>query len=230
MSESTFSPRQLETSAVLAVAETSDKLEMLEVSETNLTAFSGETATSFIMGALEAILMVASEPVTLPELAEAIGVSEIEISQALAKLQEQYETKSVYPRGAQIKEVAGGWRIYSHPRFADVVTKFVTAGQSNRLSIPALETLAVVAYRQPVTRAQVAAIRGVEVDSVMRTLQTRGLIQQVGTNPATGAGLYETTDYFLMKMGMKSLADLAPLAPYLPEDTDLSEVEKEIKQ
>lgn len=188
-----------------------------------------ELDANFIRGALEAILMVANDPVSVKDLSKTLEVSEAEVESTLRTLVHEYETASDYARGFQLREVGGGWRFYSHPRFADVVTEFVTAGQSGKLSVQALETLAVVAYRQPVTRAQVAAIRGVEVDSVMRTLQTRGLITQTGTNPATGAGLYATTDYFLECMGLNSLQELAPLAPYLPEDIDLEEIEKEVR-
>ncbi|WP_124054827.1 SMC-Scp complex subunit ScpB [Arcanobacterium ihumii] len=183
----------------------------------------------FFRGALEAILMVASEPVSSALLANSLGISEAETDSLLRALAHEYESGSTTPRGFTLREVGGGWRFYSHPRYADLVGNFVTAGQSNKLSVQALETLAVIAYRQPVTRAQIAAIRGVEVDSVVRTLQTRGLVEQVGTTAATGAGLYGTTDYFLERMGMNSLAELAPLAPYLPENEDLEDVEKEIR-
>ncbi|MGV9182761.1 SMC-Scp complex subunit ScpB [Arcanobacterium canis] len=179
-------------------------------------------------GALEAILMVASEPVTLKALAFAIDSPEKETLELLRNLQNEYTIDAEYPRGFHIREVGGGWRLYSNPRYADVVAGFVTSGQSSRLSQQALETLAVIAYKQPVTRAQIAAIRGVEVDSVIRTLQTRGLVEQIAVAPATGAGLYGTTELFLEKMGMNSLEELAPLAPYLPSDDELEEIEKEL--
>ncbi|MFC5370123.1 SMC-Scp complex subunit ScpB [Arcanobacterium bovis] len=184
---------------------------------------------SFLKGALEAILMVAQEPITTSALAQALGITEAETDTLLRALAHEYESDSAVARGFILREVGGGWRYYSHPRYADIVGNFVTAGQSNKLSVQALETLAVIAYRQPVTRAQIAAIRGVEVDSVVRTLQTRGLVEQVGTTAATGASLYGTTDYFLERMGMNSLAELAPLAPYLPDNEDLEDVEKEIR-
>ncbi|MDP9800001.1 segregation and condensation protein B [Arcanobacterium wilhelmae] len=179
-------------------------------------------------GALEAILMVASEPVPLKALAFAIDTPEGETLELLRQLQNEYASDSDAPRGFQIREVGGGWRFYSNPHYADVVAGFVTAGTSSRLSQPALETLAVIAYKQPVTRAQIAQIRGVEVDSVVRTLQTRGLVEQIGVAPATGAGLYGTSELFLEKMGMNSLEELAPLAPYLPGDDELEEIEKEL--
>lgn len=182
---------------------------------------------AYIKGALEAILMVATEPVSVKGLAFAIAATEADTDALLRDLAHEYAATEP-PRGFQLREVAGGWRFYSDPRYADVVAGFVTSGASGKLSIQALETLAVIAYRQPVTRAQIAAIRGVEVDSVVRTLVTRGLIQQAGTTQATGAILYETTDLFLEKMGMNSLEELAPLAPYLPEDDELDDVEKEM--
>ncbi|MDP9805477.1 segregation and condensation protein B [Trueperella bonasi] len=179
----------------------------------------------FQRGAIEAILMVAPDPVPLAILAETLQMSEADADSLLRELSREYEQAH---RGFQLREVGGGWRVYSHPRYSEVVGEFVTHGQSSRLSVQALETLAVVAYRQPVTRAQIAAIRGVEVDSVVRTLVTRGLIEQVGQTAATGASLYATTQLFLEKMGMNSIDELAPLAPYLPDDTDLDDLEKEL--
>lgn len=175
--------------------------------------------------AVEAILMVAAEPVPLARLAAAIESTEADTDALLRDMAREYADDQ---RGFHLREVGGGWRFYSHPRYAQIVSEFITAGQSAKLSVPALETLAVVAYRQPVTRAQIAAIRGVEVDSVVRTLVTRGLIEQVGSTAETGASLYGTTALFLEKMGMNSLDELAPLAPYLPDDSDLAELEKEL--
>ncbi|QRV02964.1 SMC-Scp complex subunit ScpB [Arcanobacterium phocisimile] len=182
---------------------------------------------SFRRGALEAILMVVSEPVSSTALAQVLDSSPAEINQLLETMASDY-MHSDPPRGFQLRNIGGGWRFYSDPRYADVVSAFVTSGQSGKLSVQALETLAVIAYRQPVTRAQIAAIRGVDVDSVVRTLQTRGLVQPTGTTADTGAVLYETTNLFLEKMGMNSLADLAPLAPYLPDDEEFNEVVKEM--
>jgi segregation and condensation protein B len=120
------------------------------------------------------------------------------------------------PRGFELRNIAGGWRIYSRTEFADVVGRFVLEGQTARLTQAALETLAVIAYRQPVSRARVSAIRGVNVDSVVRTLTQRGLIEDSGTDPESGAILYRTTSYFLERMGMGSVADLPQLSPHLP--------------
>ena len=179
----------------------------------------------FQRGAIEAILMVAPDPVPLAQLAGVIEMSEADTDSLLREMAREYADDQ---RGFDLREVAGGWRMYSHPRYSEVVGEFVTNAQSSKLSVQALETLAVVAYRQPVTRAQIAAIRGVEVDSVVRTLVTRGMIEQVGQTAATGASLYATTQLFLEKMGMNSLEELAPLAPYLPDDTDLDDLEKEL--
>ncbi|USR78643.1 SMC-Scp complex subunit ScpB [Arcanobacterium pinnipediorum] len=182
---------------------------------------------NFRRGALEAILMVVAEPVSSTALAQVLGSSPSHIDSLLQTMATEY-ANSDPPRGFQLRNIGGGWRFYSDPRYADVVSTFVTSGQSSKLSVQALETLAVIAYRQPVTRAQIAAIRGVDVDSVVRTLQTRGLVQATGTTADTGAVLYETTDLFLEKMGMNSLADLAPLAPYLPDDEEFKDVVKEM--
>ena len=183
---------------------------------------------SFYKGALEAVLMVAENPIPLAQLAASLDISEAETQQLLSELARSYAEGSPYPRGFQLRESGGGWRFYSHPRYGEIVGKYITAGKVNKLSIPALETLAVIAYRQPVTRAQIAAIRGVNVDSVLRTLLARDLIEQAGATADTGAGLYITTAYFLEKMGMNSLAELPDLAPYLPDEENLEEVEKEI--
>lgn len=121
------------------------------------------------------------------------------------------------PAGFELREAGGGWRIYSAPAFADVVARFVTDGQTARLTQAALETLAVIAYRQPVTRGQVSAVRGVNVDGVVRTLSARGLVAEVGTDASSGALLYGTTGYFMERMGFSSLDELPALAPHLPE-------------
>lgn len=172
--------------------------------------------------ALEAVLMVVSQPTTAAELAEALEVPENEVRQALEQLAATYQAEE---RGFVLREVGGGWRIYSAPQYADVVSRFVIGGQSAKLTSAALETLAVIAYRQPISRGRIGAIRGVNVDSVVRTLAARGLITEVGEEPS-GAVLYGTTDEFLERMGMKSLSELEPLAPYLP---DLEELNEEIE-
>ena len=122
-----------------------------------------------------------------------------------------------------LRSVAGGWRFYSRPEFAGVVESFVLEGQQARLTQAALETLSVVAYKQPVSRARVSAIRGVNVDGVMRTLLTRGLVEEVGQDHETGAHLYGTTSYFMERIGVTSLDELPELAPYLPDMADLED-------
>lgn len=127
----------------------------------------------------------------------------------------------VVPRGFELRKVGGGWRFYSRSEFAPVVQAFVLEGQTSRLSQAAMETLAVVAYRQPVTRARVSAIRGVNVDGVIRTLVARGLVAEVDRDPVSGALLYATTPYFLEKLGLDSLEELPQISPHLPGVDDL---------
>lgn len=176
-----------------------------------------------LRGALEAILMVADEPVAPARLADATGVDQRLVIDTLEDLAHEYASEL---RGFVLRESGGGWRIYSAPEYADVVASFVTWGMSGRLSGPALETLAVIAYRQPVTRSEIAEIRGVAVDGVVRTLLTRGLIEAVGQEDS-GALRYATTDYFLERMGMASLQELPHAAPHLPELDQLDDVERD---
>ncbi|UTT71006.1 SMC-Scp complex subunit ScpB [Arthrobacter sp. DNA4] len=181
--------------------------------------------------ALEAVLMVLDEPATEEELAAGVGLTVDSVRALLAELQRDYNGYTVKapevesassagigssPRGFELRNIAGGWRIYSRTEFADIVGKYVLEGQTARLTQAALETLAVIAYRQPVSRARVSAIRGVNVDSVVRTLAQRGLIEDAGTDPESGAILYRTTSYFLERMGISSVEDLPQLSPHLP--------------
>ncbi len=176
--------------------------------------------------ALEAVLMVADEPVSAVQLAAVLGVPTGQVEAILASLAAEYRGESGgRPRGFALREAGGGWRVYSAPAHADVVGRFVLEGQAARLTQAALETLAVIAYRQPVTRGQVSAVRGVNVESVMRTLVTRGLVAEVGTEPS-GALLYGTTSYFMERMGMASLDELPPLAPYLPDLEAMSGIDE----
>lgn len=163
--------------------------------------------------ALEAVLMVADEPISAIRLAAVLGLPTGAVEETLADLAEEYRAQV---RGFDLRQVADGWRFYSAAPYAEVVGRFVLDGQTARLTQAALETLAVIAYRQPVTRGQVSAVRGVNVDSVVRTLGARGLVHEVGTEPS-GAVLYATTSYFLERMGLTSLDELPPLAPYLPD-------------
>ncbi|PRZ03493.1 segregation and condensation protein B [Isoptericola sp. CG 20/1183] len=167
--------------------------------------------------ALESILMVAEAPVEVERLAAAVGRPTAEVADALERLAGEYRGETgPRPRGFELRRGAQGWRVYSSREHAEVVSRFVLEGQSSRLSQAALETLAVVAYRQPVTRGQVSAVRGVNVDGVVRTLLARGLVAEVGQDPLSGAVLFGTTAEFLDRMGWSSLDELPPLAPHLP--------------
>ncbi len=181
--------------------------------------------------ALEAVLMVLDQPATATELAAGLNLTVAAVERLLAELQREYNGYTVKapdmddasdvgfsssPRGFELRNIAGGWRIYSRTDFADIVGRFVLEGQTARLTQAALETLAVIAYRQPVSRARVSAIRGVNVDSVVRTLTQRGLIEDSGNDPESGAILYRTTSYFLERMGIGSVAELPQLSPHLP--------------
>ena len=168
---------------------------------------------------IEAILMVVDEPVSELTLATVLEVTVDVVVESLARLTLSYED-----RGFTLKAINGGWRFYSHPDCATAVEKFVLDGQQNRLTQAALETLAVIAYRQPVSRARVSAIRGVNVEAVMKTLVNRGLVEEYGVENETGAILYKTTSYFLERLGVNSLEDLPALAPYLPDLDRLDEI------
>ncbi|MEU1621585.1 SMC-Scp complex subunit ScpB [Streptomyces sp. NPDC005722] len=164
--------------------------------------------------ALEAVLMVVDEPVTEETLSKVLERPRREIATALHDLAEEYAAQG---RGFDLRLIAGGWRFYTRPAYAAAVEKFVLDGQQARLTQAALETLAVVAYRQPVSRSRVSAVRGVNCDGVMRTLLQRGLVEECGTEAETGAILYRTTNYFLERMGLRGLDELPELAPFLPE-------------
>ena len=184
-----------------------------------------------LRSAAEAILVVADEPVTTAALSEALGLGEAAAETLLESLAAEYAGRgdAGRPRGFVLRRAAGGWRLASAPEFSDLVERFVVGGATSRLSQAALETLAVVAYRQPVTRGRIAAIRGVNVDGVVRTLHARGLIEETGAEPS-GAILYRTTAEFLEYLGLDSLEDLPPLAPYLPDTTALDDIEDEMSE
>ncbi|CAM5651139.1 SMC-Scp complex subunit ScpB [Streptomyces canus] len=164
--------------------------------------------------ALEAVLMVVDEPATEEHLSKILERPKRQIAKALRELADDY---TVQGRGFELRYVAGGWRFYTRAEYAPAVERFVLDGQQARLTQAALETLAVVAYRQPVSRSRVSAVRGVNCDGVMRTLLQRGLVAEAGTEPETGAILYVTTNYFLERMGLRGLDELPELAPFLPE-------------
>lgn len=173
---------------------------------------------------LEAVLMVADQPLDQIALATAVGYPAQEVVEALAALAAEYDEQG---RGFELRNVAGGWRFYTRDEYAAVVEGFVLEGQQARLTQAALETLAVVAYQQPVSRARVSAVRGVNVDGVMRTLLNRGLVEEAGQDGEHGATLYRTSSYFLERIGIVSLDELPDLAPHLPE---LAEMEEELAQ
>jgi segregation and condensation protein B len=174
-----------------------------------------------LAAAIEAILFVVESPVTFTALATAVQQPTDAVQAALDALQAAYDERGA---GIELRAVAGGVRIYTRADHADVVEQFLQEGQRSRLTQAALETLAVVAYRQPVTRSRVSAIRGVNVDGVVRTLLARGLIVEVGSDPETGGGLFRTTELFLEKMGLNSLDELPSLAPLLPEVEGLDSI------
>jgi segregation and condensation protein B len=176
--------------------------------------------------ALEAVLMVADQPLDHMTLASAVGYPPAEVAAALEDLAREYDEQQ---RGFDLRNVAGGWRYYTREQLAPVVERFVLDGQQARLTQAALETLAVVAYKQPVSRARVSAIRGVNVDGVMRTLVARGLVEEAGHDAETTATLYRTTGYFLERIGLTSLEDLPELAPFLPEMADLDDLDARVE-
>ncbi|NBU32788.1 MAG: SMC-Scp complex subunit ScpB [Actinobacteria bacterium] len=190
--------------------------EVFEIQGDSVTAeesASDELGAPDLRSALEALLLVADEPMTTATLATLTRTPEDQILDTLRDLSAEYTEQG---RGFDLKEIAGGWRFWTRADCAGVVERFVLDGQHARLTQAALETLAVVAYRQPVTRSRISAIRGVNVDSVVRNLVARGLIEEVGHDHETGAHLYQTTTYFLERLGLKSLEDLPPIAEHLP--------------
>ena len=170
-----------------------------------------------LRASLEAILLVADEPVPEVLLAQVLERPRGEVAAGLRALAAEYTADG---RGFDLREIAGGWRFYTREDCAPLVERFVRDGQEVRLTQAALETLAVIAYRQPVSRARVSAVRGVNCDGVIRTLVLRGLAEDSGTDPETGAILYRTTGYFLERLGMASLDELPDLAPFLPENIE----------
>jgi segregation and condensation protein B len=170
-----------------------------------------------LRAALEAILLVVDEPVGDDALAQVLEVPTAAVEAQLEAIAAEYTAQR---RGFDLRRVAGGWRLYTRGEFAPYVERFVLDGQSVRLTQAALETLAVIAYQQPVTRSRISAIRGVNCDGVVRTLMTRGLIEECGTQPESGAFLYRTTGVFLEKLGLDSVDELPPLAPFLPDDVN----------
>ena len=175
--------------------------------------------------ALEAILMVVDEPVSEVVLAQVAERPTDDVIAALRELAAEYDEQE---RGFELRQVAGGWRFYTRASAAAYVERFVLDGQQARLTQAALETLAVVAYRQPVSRSRVSAVRGVNVDGVIRTLVSRGLIEEAGHDGEGGSILYRTTSHFLERLGLRDLDELPDLAPYLPDVDAMSDPLDEI--
>jgi segregation and condensation protein B len=178
-----------------------------------------------IEGAIEAILMVTDAPISLVALATALEIPVNQVRDAVHKLREDYEGKDgIGVRGFELREVAGGWRIYVRENYDWAVKMFIANENPTKLSQAALETLSVIAYKQPIARGQIASIRGVNVDSVVRTLTSRGLVTELYTDSETGAIHYGTTSLLLEQLGINSLDQLPPISPYLPDiNSDFNE-------
>ncbi len=174
----------------------------------------GDVGAPSLSAALEAILLVVDEPVSEVTLAQVLEQPTGEVAAALRSIAADYDQGE---RGFELREVGGGWRLYTRTSCAAVVERFVVDGQQARLTQAALETLAVVAYRQPVSRSRISAVRGVNVDGVIRTLVSRGLVEESGSEPESGALLYRTTSVFLERVGLRSLDELPELGPLLPD-------------
>ncbi|WP_193510195.1 SMC-Scp complex subunit ScpB [Cryobacterium sp. BB736] len=179
------------------------------------------TAPADLARALEAILMVADEPQSIVGLATGLGAPVAAVRHTIEQLVADYDGEDGgIRRGFELREVGGGWRIYVRPEHDTVVRDFVSTQNPSRLSQAALETLAVIAYKQPISRGQVASIRAVNVDSVVRTLLGRGLITEAFTDPETGAIHYETTDLLLQQLGINSLDELPHISPLLDDGSE----------
>jgi segregation and condensation protein B len=183
------------------------------------------------LAALEAVLMVVDQPASTTDLAIAVGLPVEEARRLLELLAAEYRgADGARPRGFELREVGGGWRIYSHPDQAGVVERFVRDGATAKLTQAALETLAIIAYKGPISRGRVSQVRGVSVDSVVRTLASRGLVEEVGVEETSGASLYATTNLFLERMGISSLRELEPLTPHLPTGEALEEIKDQVEE
>lgn len=174
-----------------------------------------------LRAALEALLLLADEPMSVMTLAEATRTPVEKVESVVAELASEYTEQG---RGFDLREVAGGWRFYTRAECSPLIERWILDGQQARLTQASLETLAVIAYQQPVSRGRVSAVRGVNVDGVIKTLLTRGLIEEAGTDNESQAILYRTTGYFLERLGISTLEELPPLAEHLPDLGDLDEV------
>jgi segregation and condensation protein B len=171
--------------------------------------------------ACEAVLLLADQPLDLVSLATIVRRPVEQVESVVRGLSAQYAEEG---RGFDLREVAGGWRFYTRADCSEVVSRFMVDGQQARLTQAALETLAIIAYRQPISRSRISAVRGVNVDGVVRTLLTRGLIEEAGVESGSQATLLRTTPYFLERLGVSSLAELPPLAAHVPTYDDLGDL------
>lgn len=188
------------------------------MSDTEVNDHSTPVELDDLSGAIEALLMVADQPLAAVVVAQTVGVPLSRVNEAIGALQSDYNGEVGGPRrGFELREVGGGWRIYAREEFDDVVRSMLHDDSPQRLSQQALETLAVIAYKQPVTRSQVSAVRAVNVDTVMRTLVARGLITEHSTDSETGAIFYQTTPLLLEYLGIESLEQLPPISPLLDD-------------
>lgn len=186
---------------------------------------SDELGAPSLGAAIEALLLLADEPMSLVTLAQATRRPVDEVEQTVRELVADYDEQE---RGFELREVAGGWRYYTRASCSPIVERWVLDGQQARLTQASLETLAVIAYRQPVTRGRISAVRGVNVDGVIRTLLTRGLIEEAGHDGEGGAILYRTTSTFLERLGIATLDELPPIAEHLPDLAELEDVLDEV--
>jgi segregation and condensation protein B len=180
------------------------------------------TSDEALEAALEALLLVVDSPASEELLADTLGQPKSRIVVALRTMAQKFTDRT---SGIDLRRVGEGWRFYTRDVYAPFVEKLLLDGQRSKLTRAALESLAVIAYRQPVTRARVAAVRGVNVDGVIRTLLARGLIEEMGTDPETTGTLYVTTELFLERLGLSSLNDLPPIAPLLPEVDTIDDIQ-----
>ena len=197
-----------------------DQTEEVTVTEDprNSLALSEPIATESLRGAIEAILMVADVPLSIVHLATSLDMPVPEVREALLAVKADFDGENgTRPRGFELREVGGGWRVFVREEFEWAVREFISNENPTKLSQAALETLAVIAYRQPIARGQIASIRGVNVDTVVRTLLSRGLITELFTDSETGAINYGTTETFLETLGINALDDLPLISPYLPD-------------
>jgi segregation and condensation protein B len=204
------------------VIDLTDRLGPRTSEPTEQTEQTAELGAPSLSAAVEALLLIADEPMSAEDLGVALQRPADEITETVEALQSEYATTG---RGFTIRRESGGWRFVTSADCSELVSRYIKDGQSARLSQAALETLAVVAYRQPVSRTRVSAIRAVNVDGVMKTLVTRGLVTEVGHDAESGAVLYATTEYFLQRLGISSLDELPPVADYLPDLADLDSPE-----